>query len=233
MQYNQHTATKDDPALPLAAHGFKPRMRGWLHAIAAVASVVVTLALLIQTYHDPVLFVSLLVFGLTMIVLYTFSAVYHIGAWQGRRYRILRTIDHANIFLLIAGTYTPISVNILQGWLRVTLLVLIWTCAAAGVATLFIRSLPRGISTGLYVGMGWLSLLALPSMLNALPWQALMMFLAGGILYSIGAVIYALRRPNPIPHIFGFHELFHLFTIAAGTAFVLAIWLWVVPFPRA
>jgi hemolysin III len=80
--------------------------------------------------------------------------------------------------------------------------------------------------------MGWLSLVALPSMLNRLPWQALMMFLAGGVLYSVGAIIYALQRPNPIPRIFGFHELFHLFTIAAGIAFVLAIWLWVVPFPR-
>jgi hemolysin III len=233
MQHNtQEKITNSAPAMPIAAYVPKPRMRGWSHAVAAVAAIAVTIALLLQTYQDPVLFVSLLIFGLTMIVLYTVSAVYHIGTWHGRRYKLLRTIDHANIFLLIAGTYTPISVNILHGWLRITLLVLIWLCAAAGVATLFIRSLPRSISTSLYVGMGWLSLVALPSMLNRLPWQALMMFLAGGVLYSVGAIIYALQRPNPIPRIFGFHELFHLFTIAAGIAFVLAIWLWVVPFPR-
>jgi hemolysin III len=233
MQHNDRKIAADGIAsMQPVAHGAKPRLRGWSHALAALAALVVTIALLLETHHDLVLFVSLLIFGLTMIVLYSVSAVYHIGTWHGRRYQVLRKLDHANIFLLIAGTYTPISVNILHGWLRITLLVLIWTCAAAGVATLFMRWLPRAISTSLYVGMGWLSLIAVPSLVNALPWQALMLFLAGGILYSMGAIVYALRRPNPLPRVFGFHELFHLFTIAAGAAFVLAIWLWVVPFPR-
>ncbi len=211
----------------------KPALRGWSHALAAVAAIVVTIALLLQSYDDLVRSASLLIFGLTMIVLYGVSAIYHIGPWQGRPRAVLRALDHANIFLLIAGTYTPISVNVLSGRLRVAVLVLIWSLALAGaVGTVLMLRLPRWLTTLLYVGMGWLSLITAPALLQLLPWQALTLLLAGGVLYSVGAVVYALKRPNPLPRIFGFHEIFHLFTVAGGAAFVAAIWIWVVPFPR-
>ncbi|HEX6291311.1 MAG TPA: hemolysin III family protein [Herpetosiphonaceae bacterium] len=211
----------------------KPLLRGWSHALAALAAVVVTIILLIETHTDLLRFLSLLIFGLSMIWLYLGSAVYHIGRWQGRRHQVLRALDHANIFLLIAGTYTPICVNVLTGSLRITVLTLVWTVGLTGaLATVLMLRLPRWVSTALYLGMGWVSLIALPQLVQLLPWQAITMLVAGGVLYSIGAVIYALKRPNPLPRIFGFHEIFHLFTIAGGAAFVALIWIWVVPFPR-
>ena len=211
----------------------KPRLRGWFHAGAAVAAIVTTSALLLQAQDDTLRFFSLLVFGLSMIELYVVSAIYHIGSWQGRRYQVLRAIDHANIFVLIAGTYTPICVNVLSGWLRITVLVAIWSLVVAGVicAVLTLR-LPRWISTALYIAMGWIALGTMPWLISLLPWQAIALLVTGGVLYTIGAVVYALRRPNPLPHIFGFHEIFHLFTIAGGAAYVIVIWVWVVPFPR-
>ena len=215
------------------SHEHKPLLRGWSHALAALAAVVVTILLLVQTQADPVRFFSVLVFGLSMIGLYLGSAVYHLGRWQGRRYTLLRAIDHANIFLLIAGTYTPICVNVLTGSLRILVLSLIWTVGLAGaLATVLTLRLPRWASTGLYLGMGWVALIAFPQLVQRLPWQAIAMLLSGGLLYSMGAVVYALKRPNPLPHVFGFHEIFHLFTIAGGAAFVVMIWIWVGPFPR-
>lgn len=211
----------------------KPILRGWSHAFAALASVVVTAVLLFQTRHDGLLFGSLLVFGLSMTVLYSVSAIYHIGSWQGRRHSILRALDHANIFMLIAGTYTPICVNVLSGWLRTSVLVLIWTLALAGIlGTVLTLRLPRWISTSLYIGLGWVSLITLPELFQQLPWQAVALLVTGGLLYTIGAVIYAFRRPNPLPRVFGFHEIFHLFVIAGSAAFVIMIWIWVVPFER-
>jgi hemolysin III len=211
----------------------KPLLRGWSHALAALAAVVITIVLLVQTRADIVRFLSVLVFGFSMIALYLGSAVYHIGRWQGRRATLLQAIDHANIFLLIAGTYTPICVNVMTGWLRVLVLTLIWLVGLSGalVSVLTLR-LPRWILTGLYLGMGWIALIALPQLAQRLPWEAIALLLSGGLLYSIGAVVYALKRPNPLPRVFGFHEIFHLFTIAGGAAFVAMIWIWVVPFPR-
>jgi hemolysin III len=212
-------------------HGKKPRLRGWSHAAAALGAVIVTIRLLAETRHDPAAWLSMLIFGLTMIGLYLVSAIYHIGSWRGRRYTLLRTLDHANIFLVIAGTYTPICVNVLHGRLQSIVLTLIWTLALAGAAsTMLLLRQPRIVSIAMYAGMGWLSLIALPSLVRLLPWQALAMFFAGGLLYSIGAIVFALRRPNPLPQFFGFHEIFHLFVIAGNAAFVIMIWRWVLPF---
>jgi hemolysin III len=174
-----------------------------------------------------------LVFGITMIVLYMVSAIYHIGSWRGRRYTFLRTLDHANIFLVIAGTYTPIGVNVIDRELRAPMLMLIWTLALTGAAgTIFMLRLPRIVSILMYTTMGLISLIALPSLMRVLPWEALALFFVGGLLYVCGAIVFALRRPNPLPQLFGFHEIFHLFVIAGNAAFVIMIWVWVLPFPR-
>jgi hemolysin III len=228
---NDTPGTEQPPRSVAGSYPHKPRMRGWSHAVAAIAALGVTIGLMLQTHDDMVRFVSVLIFGLSMILLYGFSAVYHIGPWQGRRHAVLRAIDHANIFLLIAGTYTPISVIVLSGPLRVAVLSIIWTLAIAGaLSTVLMLRLPRWLTTTLYIGMGWISVITLPTLLTRLPWQALLTFLAGGVLYTIGGIVYALRKPNPLPRVFGFHEVFHLFTIAAGAAFIVAIWVWVVPF---
>jgi hemolysin III len=223
---HQHSAHEQIAAL---AHEIKPLLRGWFHAAASVGAMLVTIALLVKTYGNTASFIGALVFGLSMIVLYTVSSIYHIGSWQGRRERVLRAFDHANIFLLIAGTYTPICVNLLTGHLRVTMLVLIWGMAALGIGcVLFTLRLPRRVMVGLYVGMGWVALIALPELLRVLPLPAMLLLLLGGALYSIGALVYILRRPDPLPHVFGFHEIFHLFVIGGSSAFVATIWGWVV-----
>jgi hemolysin III len=211
----------------------KPLLRGWFHAAAAVASVVVTIAMLLRTRDDLISFVSMLVFGASMIELYTVSAIYHLGWWSGRRRTVLRALDHANIFVLIAGTYTPICVNVLSGWLRIAILVLVWSLAAVGVAgAVFTLRLPRWVSTGLYVVMGWVALIPAPVLISVLPWEAMALLVGGGVLYTIGAVTYALKWPNPFPRVFGYHEIFHIFVIAGGASFVVTIWGWIVSFPR-
>jgi hemolysin III len=217
-------------AIPLSP---KPLMRGWLHAGACIAALLITFLLCWFTRHDLPKMISLLVFGLTMIELYLVSALYHLGTWPPRVRQGLRSLDHANIFLFIAGTYTPLCVNVLTGWPRVALLLAIWLLAVAGiVVAVFTTRLPRWISPVLYVAMGWIAILALPAFLRRLPVIALVTLLGGGVLYTIGALIYARRWPDPFPRIFGFHEVFHLFVIGGSAAFITMMWLWVVPIAR-
>lgn len=211
----------------------KPLLRGWFHAIAAIAAVIFTIIVCWRTRSDVPRLISLLIFGLSMVELFSVSALYHIGTWRESVRRTLRALDHANIFVLIAGTYTPLCFNVLSGWIRPAILITIWLLAVLGIAlaTLTLRT-PRWVTASLYVGMGWVALLAFPAFLAVLPWPAIASLLLGGILYTLGAVIYARRRPDPFPRIFGFHEVFHLFVIAGSVAFAATTWIWVLPFPR-
>lgn len=211
----------------------KPLMRGWSHALAAAASIVLTVILCVLSRHDIPRMISMLIFGLSMIELYTVSAVYHIVTWSPAKRRVLRAIDHANIFVLIAGTYTPLCFNILTGWLRVTILIVIWALALVGIVTsIFTLKLPRWATAALYVGMGWVVILAIPAFLAVLPWISVAILFLGGVLYTIGAVIYARKKPDPFPTIWGYHEVFHLFVILGSAAFVTCVWVWALPFAR-
>jgi hemolysin III len=210
--------------------GVKPLLRGWIHAAAAVAALVYAVAASWRSWGDLPRFASLLVFGLGMIELYTMSAVLHLGRWRERVHRVLHIVDHAGIFVFIASTYTPLCFNLLTGGMRAVILGLIWTSALAGViASINARRIPRWVNTGLYLVMGWIVLLVLPDFLEVLPPVAVLLLLLGGLLYTFGAVVYALKRPNPFPRVLGFHEVFHIFTIAAGAVFALVVWIWVVP----
>ena len=216
-----------------AAIGTKPLLRGRLHAVAAVGAVAVTVALALRSLHDPVRLASLIVFGLSMVELYSVSALYHIGAWSARTRRTLRALDHANIFVLIAGTYTPICVNVLSGDLRLIVLGTVWGLALVGIATTVLAfRLPRWALSGLYLALGWVAVIPFPTLASLLPWPALALLVSGGLFYSFGAVVYARRWPDPFPRVFGFHEVFHSFVIAGSAAFALMIAIWVVPFPR-
>ena len=211
----------------------KPVLRGWFHPFAAAASLVVTIAMLVKTADDLPRFVSLLIFGFTMVLLFTVSSVYHIGNWSPRVRAVLRTLDHSNIYIIIAGTYTPICVNVLSGGMRILVLVLVWSAAIAGVSTSWLSfKLPRWFSTALYIGMGWVVLIPLPSLLRKLPVSALLTLALGGICYTLGGVVYAAKRPDPFPGVFGFHEIFHLLVVAGAASFIVVMWIWVVPFPR-
>jgi hemolysin III len=162
------------------------------------------------------------------------SATYHIGRWRPETTRVLRALDHANIYLLIAGTFTPLCVNVLEGSFRNTMLVVIWSVALLGVAlSVFTEHLPRFVTAGLYIGMGWIGVVVVPAFARLMPWPAVAVLLLGGLLYTVGALVYALRRPDPYPQVFGFHEIFHLFVIGGSAAFTVTIWVWVLPFGRA
>ncbi len=208
-------------------------MRGWSHAVAAMASIVLTVILCVLSRQDIPRMISMLIFSLSMIELYTVSAVYHIVTWSPAKRRVLRAIDHANIFVLIAGTYTPLCFNILTGWLRITILIVIWTLALVGiVSSIFTLKLPRWANAALYVAMGWVVILAIPAFLAVLPWISVAILFLGGLLYTIGAVIYARKKPDPFPAIWGYHEVFHLFVILGNVAFAACVWVWALPFVR-
>jgi len=157
------------------------------------------------------------VFGVSMLLLYAASATYHSLHVTGRALLWLRKLDHAAIFLLIAGSYTPVAYFGLSGAWRSGVLGLVWGIALSGILLkLLTMRLPRWVSTALYLGMGWLAVAFLPQLARTLPTAALLWLAAGGVLYTAGAVVYGTKRWNPHPR-FGFHEIWHLFVLA-GTA---------------
>src|SRR5262249_34565522 len=159
--------------------------------------------------------------------LYAVSALYHIGNWSPAVRARLRGLDHANIYVLIAGTYTPLCANALVGWIRPALLGLIWVLAAIGVGlAAFALRAPRWVGAALYVAVGWVAVFVLPAFSAVLPPIALGVILLGGVLYTVGAAVYARKWPDPFPRVFGFHEVFHLFVVAGGVAFCAAVWVW-------
>jgi hemolysin III len=176
----------------------------------------------------------MLVYGLSMGWMFAVSATYHLGTWRPAPRRLLRALDHASIFVLIAGTYTPVAFNALAGWERPMVLGAIWTLAAIGmILSASTRRLPRWATPALYVGMGWAALVPARSLAAALPGSAVAALVGGGALYTIGALVYVRRWPDPLPRVFGFHEVFHVLVIGGAAAFAAVIWIWLVPFPRA
>ena len=211
----------------------RPLFRGYLHAGAAVVAALGGTYLVALSGGDRPRQLSMIVYGTSLTLLFAFSAVYHVHTWAPARRAILRRIDHANIFVLIAATYTPISFNLLSGWWRVSVLGAVWGAALVGVgAAVAGVKLRRWARAGLYVGMGWIAAVALGQISAAVPWPAIGLLITGGALYSVGALLYARRRPDPWPRVFGYHEVFHLLTIAAAIAFYVVVLVYVLPAPR-
>jgi hemolysin III len=166
------------------------------------------------------------VYGLGLISLFAGSATYHRWRWDERWRPLLRRIDHSTIFVFIAASFTPVCVLVIDGTL---LLVIVWAGALAGVTfSLVWIDAPRWLQAVLYVGLGWVGVAATPQMLDRLGAAPVILFGVGGVLYTVGAVIYARRSPNPWPATFGFHEIFHAFVIAAAVCHFIAIAGWVV-----
>jgi hemolysin III len=172
------------------------------------------------------------VFGASALLLFGVSAVYHTGTWSPRVWAFLRRFDHANIFVLIAGSYTPLTLILLSGDQRVVLLTTVWTCAVLGVLfRVFWTDAPRWLYTPIYIGMGWAALFFLPGFIDgarseiggATAVAVLVLIAVGGALYPVGGVVYGFKRPNPWPQYFGFHEVFHTFTILAFTAHYIGV----------
>jgi hemolysin III len=185
----------------------KPRLRGWIHLAAFPTAIIAGLVLIA-----------------TSAALFGISALYHRTNLSERATTLLKRLDHANIYLIIAGTYTPIAALALHGTARTALLVAIWTGALAGVAfrTLWL-SAPRWLYTVLYIALGWAAVFVMPQLLAGAGTAATVLIIGGGVLYTVGGVIYALKRPNPSVQWFGFHEVFHAFTVAAYIAQFTAV----------
>jgi hemolysin III len=211
----------------------KPLLRGYLHLGAAILAVIGTVALLILATGDWPKQVTLVIYGLSSVWLFGMSALYHIGSWEPGRKALLRRLDHANIFILIAGTYTPIAFNVMTGWWRIGILAAVWGLALAGIIAAAPRlSLPRWLMVALYLATGWVALAAIPEIAHNLGLGAILMLVLGGALYTVGALAYTFKRPNPWPRVFGYHEVFHLCTIAANAVFFAFMVIYVVPFVR-
>lgn len=198
--------------------GLKPRMRGWLHA--GTFPLALTLgAILVILSPDERTRVSTAIFAVTASMLFGVSALYHRGHWGPRTSSVLQRIDHANIFLIIAGTYTPFSVLLLPSGPARTLLWIVWTGALLGVAfrVLWVGA-PRWLYVPVYIALGWVAVVYVPDLLRGGGVTVFTLVVVGGALYTIGGVVYGLRRPNPSPRWFGFHEVFHAFTVLAFLA---------------
>jgi hemolysin III len=210
-----------------------PRLRGLLHAyafwFAAVAAV-----LLVALAPTAGARVASAVYGGGLCALFAVSGLYHRWRWSPRWKPLLRRLDHSTIYLFIAATSTPVALLVLDGTLRVVVLVSVWAGAALGIAlALAWIDAPRLLVAGTYLAVGWAGVLALPALLDRVGVTAAALFLAGGALYSVGAVVYALRRPDPWPRVFGFHELFHALVVAAAVVHFIAMAGWVVPHAAA
>ncbi len=191
----------------------------WTHFIGMLLSIgaLITLVVTAILKQNPLSLLGGIVFGISMILLYGASTIYH--GYNGRESTIkkLRKLDHSMIFILIAGTYTPICLLVLKGTIGWVLLISIWAFALLGIVSkLFFINMPRALSAGLYVAMGWASILVIVPLFRALPIEGFVLLVLGGVLYTVGSVFYASKSEKIKLGNWGFHEIFHLF-IMAGT----------------
>ncbi|MET4922075.1 hemolysin III family protein [Streptomyces sp. PSRA5] len=190
-------------------------MRGWLHMGMFPAVVIAGIVLIVMADSTKAR-VACAIFAVTACLLFGVSGVYHRGNWGPRGEAVLRRLDHANIFLIIAGTYTPLTMLLLPDSTGRTLLWAVWGAAVAGIAfRVFWVGAPRWLYTPCYIAMGWAAVFFLPDFMRTGGIVVLVLIVVGGLLYSAGGVIYGLKRPNPSPRWFGFHEVFHSLTLAA------------------
>ncbi|MER3389656.1 MAG: hemolysin III family protein [Microcella sp.] len=192
----------------------KPIWRGWIHAGTFPLAIVAGIVLLIVA-DGLAASLSSAVFMISSLLLFGISATYHRFHWSTRARILLKRFDHANIFLLIAGTYTPLSIMALPPEKGYVLLALVWAGALVGIGfRVFWISAPRWAYVPLYVLLGWAAVLYLVDLFAASP-AMMILVIVGGLAYTAGAIVYGLKRPNPVPGVFGFHEIFHTLTVVA------------------
>ena len=205
----------------------RPRLRGVFHQYAFFVALALGAALVVAA-DGATARVSAFVFAASVAAMLGASALYHRVVWSPRPRRWMRRLDHAAIFLLIAGTYTPFGLLALDGAWRVTVLAIVWTGAlVAIVLRVAWIDAPRWVAAVLAVVLGWVGVVALPEIYGAVGLPPLTLAAVGGLLYTAGALVYALRRPDPVPAVFGYHEVFHVLVIAAAACQYAAIALFV------
>ena len=201
----------------------KPRHRGVSHEIAAFVSPILGLVLLVLAPTTSVRWAAL-VYTLGLTSMYATSALYHRGHWSPAVRLRLRRLDHSMIMVAIASTYTPVAVAALDVGSSRVLLGVVWSLAVVGIGVqLLWLQAPRWLVAALYIAIGWTALAFLPTLWRELSALSFSLLVLGGVVYSLGAVVYAIRRPDPVPAVFGYHEVFHALVIAAGLVFYAAI----------
>ncbi len=198
----------------------RPRLRGWSHLVAAVPWAVGTVVLVALASGHPARQAGLALYGAASVWLFGVSGLYHVVTWPPRRRAAWRRLDHANIFILVAATYTPVMLTLTSPAWGISIVATVWVLAAGGIAVSFTPlAVPRGVLAGLYLLLGWVSVVAMPVLAGTVGAGGLALLLGAGLLYSMGAAAYALRRPMLVPGWFGYHELFHALVIAANALF--------------
>jgi hemolysin III len=194
----------------------RPRLRGRIHQVAFFVSIPAGIALVLLA-SGPVPTAVAAIYAVSLTAVFGSSAAYHRGRWSEPARRWMRRLDHSMIFVLIAASYTPVSVLVLDGTWEALLLSLVWAGAAVGVTLKMVR--PDGLSVTsaiLYMGLGWAAMIALPQLLQEMTTAEAVLMIAGGLLYTAGAIVFASRKPDPRPATFGYHEIWHAFMVAAA-----------------
>lgn len=207
----------------------RPLLRGYLHLAGAIVAPFAFVLLLIIA-DSPRTYIGGGIFGASLILVYSTSASYHLWPWSPSLLGPVRRLDHSMIFVFIAGTYTPFALMILGTAGAILMLSAVWGLAAVGaLLAIAPRDAPRWAGVGVYLAVGWIGLLAVNELVQALPAQALASIVAGGLLYSLGAIVYAARWPDPSPRFFGYHELFHALVLGASVVLYAVVAVYVLP----
>jgi hemolysin III len=199
-------------------------VNGLTHLSGAILAILGLVVLLVIGWGTPAKVISLAVYGLSLFAMFSASATYHMVRARDRVIEILRKVDHSAIYLLIAGSYTPFCINAFTGFWQWGLLSIIWSLALIGIVVkIFVIRAPRWLNAGIYVIMGWLSVAAVGEMLAVLPVWVLIWLVIGGVMYTLGAIVYVTKIFNFKPGVFGFHEVWHIFVLLAAAAHFVAI----------
>ena len=207
-------------------------VNGLTHLVAGAIALVGLPILVVLGWGQPVKVISLMIYGISLVTLFLASGLYHSVVATPKVLQRLRKFDHSAIFLLIAGTYTPICINLLEGFWKWGLLGIVWGLALAGIGVKsFLINAPRWVTAGVYILMGWLAILGIREILAAMPVGAITWLVAGGLIYTLGAVVYITKRMDFRPDVFGFHEVWHIFVILGALAHFIMIAAYVAPVP--
>lgn len=197
---------------------------GLTHLGGAILALAGLIALIVISWGEQAKLISSLIYGISLIALFAASATYHMVVAKPKIIAVLRKIDHAAIYLLIAGTYTPFCINAFSGFWQWGLLSIIWALALIGIGIkVFLINVPRWVNAGVYLIMGWLVIAAIQEMLNTLSPATLTWLIVGGVTYTLGAIIYITKKLDFKPGIFGFHEVWHIFVMLAAAAHYISV----------